>query len=403
MSYFDFQTTPRYVQYENALSEIKRYTHGMGKKFLVITACGPVTDHVVSTIKDSFSSTMESKCRPEIAEKNYRYYRHLDEARRFDSQKIEVSCEFLNYEGCEVTIDRLMDLADLVKKKEIDVVVGIGGGKGMDFARGTAYFTGSRIVLVPTSAATNASASQMCVVYNEEGTRQERMLYLPNYQDLVLADTSILINAPVKTFIAGIGDQYCTYYESMFVANMLHMHKEFADLSWEVVEASMRIMMKNGKAAVEAAKNKQITHEYETVLSQILHSCGPMRAMGCYGFPHLLNKALMTLEPCHKNIPHGAQVGYGIIAMKVYEGKPLEDIYHYVDFCLDVGIPVNFKQLGIEGITQEELDIACKKIYDGDGLGELPYHYDVEKDVFLQSMLKAEKITNDYLAAKKII
>ncbi|MHB1315331.1 MAG: iron-containing alcohol dehydrogenase [Christensenellales bacterium] len=402
MSYFDFQTTPRYVQYKNALSEIKRYTFGMGKKFLIITACGPVTDHVVSTIKESFASTMESKCKPAIAEKNYRYARHMEEARRFDSQQAEVSCEFLNYEGREVTIDRLMALTALVKEKNFDVIVGIGGGKGMDFARGTAFFTGSRVVLVPTSAATNASASQMCVVYNEAGTRQEKMLYLPNYQDLVLADTSILINAPLKTFIAGIGDQYCTYYESLFVADMLNMRKELSDLTWEAVRASLGIMEKNGKAAVEAAKKKQITHEYESVLSQILHSCGPVRAMGCYGFPHLLNKALMTLEPCHKNIPHGSQVGYGIIPMKIYEEKPLEDMNSYIDFCLDVGIPVNFKQLGIEGITKEELDEACQKIYEGEGLGELPYHYDIEKDVFVRCLLSAEKFVSGYLANKEL-
>ena len=397
MSYIDFQTTPRFVQYENALKEIKRYTFGLGKKFLVITACGPVTGAVVSTIRDSFTSSMESKCNPEIANKNYRYLRHVDEAKRFDRERFEPEVEFLDYEGREVTIDRLMALSELVKEKKIDVIVGVGGGKGMDFARGTAFFTGKRIVLVPTSAATNASASQLCVIYNEEGTRQERILYLPNYQDIVLADTSILINAPLRTFIAGIGDQYCTYYESMFVANMLNMRDELSDLSWEAVEASLNVMEKNGKAAVESAKNKQITHAYESVLSQILHSCGPVRAMGCYGFPHLLNKALMTLEPCHKNIPHGMQVGYGIIPMKVYEGKPVKDIQRYIDFCIDVGLPVNFRQLGIEGITENELRTACQKIFEGDGLNELPYPYEIDRETFVQSMLKAEKITNEYL------
>lgn len=50
MSYYDLQSSARYVQCPGALREIKRYTFGMGNKFLVITSCRHENEYVYGTI-----------------------------------------------------------------------------------------------------------------------------------------------------------------------------------------------------------------------------------------------------------------------------------------------------------------------------------------------------------------
>lgn len=391
MSYFDFQTTPRYIQCEQALREIRRYTFGMGKRFLILTACGPVTDHVVSIIKNSFSSSMEANVNHGFAEKNYRYNRQIAEAKRFDSQNTDVYCEFLDLEGKEVTVKQIDALKELVLEKNFDVVIGVGGGKGMDFARGTAFETGVRSVLVPTAAATNASATQLCIVYNEAGTQWDKVLFLPNYQDLVIADTSILINAPVRTFLSGIADQLCTYYETLYSGKRLEAENEFPALCWDVVNAGIEILYTHGKAAVDAAKNKTINHEYESVLSQVLHSCGPARAVAGSGFSHTLDKALMRIQNRSKKVLHGEQVGYGVIPMMIAEGESLAVIHRYIDFCLDINIPINLAQLGLQDVLKAELEEACKSVTMNPS-SEVPFTY----NTFVDCVMKAEAISGAY-------
>lgn len=389
MSYYDLQTSARYIQCPNALREIRRYTHGMGTRFLAVTCCRHVQDYVEKTIKESFASSMESMLMPEILETNFRYQRQIDQAKRFDQEGILPTVQFVNYGGQEITMERVNHLVDIIRRDHIDVIIGVGGGKALDFARAAAYFTGVRVVLVPTMASTNASASPLCVIYNEDGTKQVACYFLPNYQDLVIADTTLLIQAPVKTFVAGIGDQVCTYLEVLYTNQQMNAMNEFPDLCWDVIDKSCDIFMKQSKEAYEAAKRKEINHAYESILHQILYSNGHMRATACSGFAHLLGKVLIQFPPINQNILHGLQVAYAIIPMKVCEGKPLDDIHAYIRWCKSLDIPVSFAQLGIPDVTKEQLLEACRNVCHGPTL-ELPY----TAEKLVDCMLKAEDIVN---------
>lgn len=372
MSYYDLQSSARYVQCPGALREIKRYTFGMGNKFLVITSCRHENKYVYGTIRKSFASSCEEMLMPEIAEENFRYNRQMAQAKRFDAMGLKPTVEFVDYGGCEITERRVDELVRRVKEEGFDCVVGVGGGKGMDYARAVAYHTDRRCVLVPTMASTNASASPLCVIYSEDGSRQVACHYLANYQDLVIADTSMLIRSPARGFAAGIGDQLCTYLEVEYTNELMGTKERFPSLSWSVIRESCDIFLSQGKAAYEAAKAGRLTREYENVLSQVLYSNAHMRAAACSGFAHLLAKALVLFPGVAKKHMHGAQVAYAILPMKVHRGENKAEILQYADWCRGLDIPITLEELGIGGVSREELLAACREIAPAP-TAELPY------------------------------
>lgn len=388
MSYYDLQSSARYVQCPGALREIKRYTFGMGNKFLVITSCRHENEYVYGTIRKSFASSCEEMLMPEIAEENFRYNRQMAQAKRFDAMGLKPTVEFVDYGGCEITERRVDELVRRVKEEGFDCVVGVGGGKGMDYARAVAYHTDRRCVLVPTMASTNASASPLCVIYSEDGSRQVACHYLANYQDLVIADTSMLIRSPARGFAAGIGDQLCTYLEVEYTNELMSTKERFPSLSWSVIRESCDIFFSQGKAAYEAAKAGRLTREYENVLSQVLYSNAHMRAAACSGFAHLLAKALVLFPGVAKKHMHGAQVAYAILPMKVHRGENKAEILRYADWCRGLDIPITLEELGIGGVSREELLAACREIAPAP-TAELPY--------------TPEELTDSVLAANGIV
>lgn len=388
MSYYDLQSSARYVQCPGALREIKRYTFGMGNKFLVITSCRHENEYVYGTIRKSFASSCEEMLMPEIAEENFRYNRQMAQAKRFDAMDLNPTVEFVDYGGCEITERRVDELVRRVKEEGFDCVVGVGGGKGMDYARAVAYHTDRRCVLVPTMASTNASASPLCVIYSEDGSRQVACHYLANYQDLVIADTSMLIRSPARGFAAGIGDQLCTYLEVEYTNELMGTKERFPSLSWSVIRESCDIFLSQGKAAYEAAKAGRLTREYENVLSQVLYSNAHMRAAACSGFAHLLAKALVLFPSVAKKHMHGAQVAYAILPMKVHRGENKAEILRYADWCRGLDIPITLEELGIGGVSREELLAACREIAPAP-TAELPY--------------TPEELTDSVLAANGIV
>lgn len=397
MSYFDYQVAARYIQGEHALKELKRYTFGLGKHFMVFTACGPITEMVTETIKESFGKTMEEALMPEIAKKNPRYNRQIAEAKRFDAMRVSAAeLSFKDLEGREVCETAIQSLVSEMRQGAYDVVIGVGGGKALDFARSVAYYTNIKCVLIPTSASTNAAATQLCIINTEDGKEQVNCLFLADYPSLVLADTSIIVNTPAESFAAGIADQIGSYYECLYSARRLAARGEHSDLCWEIVDSSIALLKKYAKEAVESVRERKITHAFETVLSMVVHNNGIARSVSGSGFAHLLSKALVKFPQCAGNISHGMQVGYSIIPMMIAEQESKETVMEYLAFCEEIGLPMNLKMLHLDGVCRDEL-LAAFEAVCAKPSAEVPF----TAANLMESVEKAEMLAKEYFEGKK--
>ena len=115
--------------------------------------------------------------------------------------------------GGECSDPEIARLTTAAVDNACDVVIGVGGGKVIDTAKAVAYAANARCAIVPTIASTDAPCSAVSVLYTDEG-EFSRYLFLPRNPDLVLVDTAVIAEAPVRFLVAGMGDALATWFEA---------------------------------------------------------------------------------------------------------------------------------------------------------------------------------------------
>lgn len=349
MAYFEFRTNASYVQGPGALCELKKYAFHLGSRFLIATACGPVLDEVLTKVKKSFDNSMESNINP----LNRRAGLSTMLAKSYDAMNKKVEYKITDCDGWQVTVENIEKLTEAAKEFEADVIIGIGGGKVLDLVRGVYHKIGRpiQVVLCPTATATNAAGSVLTVLYNDEGDSLG-VWYMPYHPALVLTDTEVTIKSPPITLAAGMGDCMGTYYEGIQAIKESNGEGSIVASAWAANEAVKNTFYTYGPQAMLSAKTGAASLAYDSVVNQIVHTGGPQSLCVAVHYPHIIDDVLIKFPQC-KFMLHGLLVGYGVVPYLLWNNNPLEEIYEYIDFATEVGIPLTFEELGI---TKKEID-----------------------------------------------
>jgi len=338
---------------------------------------------------------MADNCQKE----NVKYGRALAQAQKFDAQGKKPYYEFMDCEGQQVTKANIAKVAEAAKAMNAEVLIGIGGGKALDMVRGAHHLTGCEVVLCPTAAASNAAATTLNVVYNDEGSKIVEAGVMEYHPKLLLADTSLLIQAPPKMLVAGIGDCMATAYETdLTIIEHVWRHK-VPDAAYYANEITKKIFYDHGYAAVKAAEAHVLNHAFESVIPQIVHCNGPQWGVQTMNYAHILDNALICFD-VPRDMLHGILMGYTCIPQFVYMHTPIEEIYRYVDFARSIGLPVTLEEIGMANVTRAEFEEPIKI-----AMNSATYHLSgavhTGEDLY-RCMMLGNQIVTDYLASKKV-
>lgn len=318
----------KYVQGPNELSNIESYVSTLGEKALCL-----ITDSGMKRHKDIIDYS-------------------------FSTSDTSIVYETFNRECSMTEINRI---ADLCKKENTDVIIGIGGGKIFDTVKAVAYYLDIPVIIVPTIASTDAPCSALSVIYTDDGVF-EKYLFLKQNPNVVLIDTDVVAKAPTRLLVAGMGDALATYFEAR--ACQLSNANNFAYGTTPMAAQALaklcyETLINEGYKAKLAADNNCSTKALEKIIEANTLLSGIGFESGGIAAAHAIHNGLTVLPECH-HMYHGEKVAFGTIVQLVLENASEEELSEVINFCIKVGLPVTLEDLGVKEITEEKIMAVAK-------------------------------------------
>ena len=349
----------RYVQGRGELKNLPEHAKKLGKKlFVIISASG------LKRVRD-------------LLEKS------------FENTGMELVFEEFQGECCETEIKRL---GSRFQENKCDLVVGVGGGKIHDSAKAAAYYQGAPVVIIPTIASTDAPCSALSVIYSETGVF-ERYLFLNSNPDLVLVDTDIIAAAPSRLLVSGMGDALATYFEARAVAASGALScagGKPTKGALALAKLCYETLLEDGVKAKLAVEAGAFTQAVENIIEANTYLSGIGFESGGLAGAHAIHNGLTVIKDCH-HLYHGEKVAFGTLTQLVLENAGQKLLEEVIGFCMDVGLPTTFAELGMARPDKDLLmEAAVRACSPDDTLVNMPF--EVTPEMVYAAMVGADAL-----------
>lgn len=353
----------KYVQGPCVLAELDHYLQGMGNQLLILISRSGV---------ERIRPTLD-KC--------------------FENKGYSLHYEIFQGECSQTQIDGLTEIA---LREKSTAIVGIGGGKILDTAKGAAHGAMLPVVIVPTVASTDSPCSSLSVLYQENGTF-DRYLFLNACPNLVLVDTAVIAQAPVALLVAGMGDALATCFEARACRTSgsdnqvggtpTRAAAGLADMCWELLQ-------RDGLSARQAVEAAVCTEALETIVEVNTYLSSVGFESGGLAAAHAIQKGFTFIPELHQ-LYHGYKVAFCTLVQLVLENAPHAEITSVLQFCTEVGLPVCFSDMGYLRPDREVLYLAAEKsCAKGSTIHHMPFP--VMPHQVLDALLAADALGQAY-------
>lgn len=271
--------------------------------------------------------------------------------------------------GGECTAAEIDRMAAAARAAGSDVVVGLGGGKAIDTAKGIRIANGGALVVVPTIASNDSPTSRLAVLYTGAHVLSEVRLMTTN-PDVVLVDTSIIVQAPPRFFVAGMGDALSKKFEveQCHRSGGKNFYRASAtQLALAAAESCYQVIRRHGIAALQAVSRRVADEAVEDVVEATILSSGLAFESGGLSVAHSLTRGLSAVSEIARAL-HGEQVAFGLLVQLVAEGRPPEFLRELVEFYRQIRLPLSLRDLGLQGDPASAIRLIARRT-----LAEAPY------------------------------
>lgn len=288
--------------------------------------------------------------------------------------------------------DEIARVSEIIHEKKIKVLVGTGGGKTIDAAKIAADMASIPMIVVPTIASTDAPCSGCAVLYSNEG-EFESVHYQRMNPAAVLVDLDIIVRAPTRFLVAGMGDALSTWFEARS-CETTHSLNECGGYGTaaglHIAKLCYETLMEHGMKAKIDCEDKVVTNAFDRIVEANILLSGLGFESAGLASAHSIHNGLTALDETHSSY-HGEKVAFGVLAGLQLTKAPSDEIETVLSFCEGIGLPTTLADIGLKDASKERLMVAAERACAPDQ----PIHHEAGKispKMVLEAMLAADAI-----------
>ncbi len=240
-------------------------------------------------------------------------------------------------------------------------IIGVGGGRAMDFSKLCGVYAKLPTYTVPTSLSTCAAFTTLSVMYDESG-RTVGNYYLEEEVRGIFVDYDIMIHQPVRLVASGIMDALAKYVE------IKNGHKEADSENFNIDLLTASVLAKHTYDTILTYREEACAcikrHEFSRAVENIIFACLPVTGMisgiskgfGQSALGHELYYQLRTKFTKEAlSYLHGEVVAIGLLTQLVYNTEE-DQLDGFAAMMREMGMPTSLPGIGIAP-TKENFDL----------------------------------------------
>ena len=287
-------------------------------------------------------------------------------------------------------------IEELVREKNIDFIIGVGGGKLTDLVGYAAHITNVNFGVIPTLASNCAPWTPLAVMYKESGESEGKTEHFLRQAAFLITDPELVVDSPVDYFIAGLADTLAKWYESDAILQQEHLREEpFLQMAGFTSVLCKEAITRDAAKAIADMERGQATEEFVRLSEIVFAVAGLVGGLGDKyarnAAAHAMHDAMSKYIPGSHDFLHGEKVAYGIFYQLAIEGKwaMIDDL---LPFYQELKLPMSLHQMNIYPEDEAVIDQLVTFIDSKEKVHLIPVP--ITKEVLRDSIFQLEKYIN---------
>lgn len=282
------------------------------------------------------------------------------------------------YDG-PCSYEAAQDYAHRCQAEHCDEVIGVGGGRIMDFAKAVAEYAQVGTINIPTSMSTCAPFTCMSVMYTPEGGKKDCWRFTHEL-DACLVDTQVIAQCPIRYNAAGILDAMAKRIEIQNGKPVMRLQDNPIDLysAFRWAEFTYEMLAEFGPQAIADNRNQQVTKALEDVCFVNIAVTGTIanitKSFSQSAIAHSMYDGIRTFFPKESaSAIHGEIVAVALFAQLHYN-RLFDEIPKLKAFMRGMDMPMTLEELGVDA-TPENLKKLEDYLIDSPYVAATPESY----------------------------
>ncbi|MGB7365585.1 iron-containing alcohol dehydrogenase family protein [Carnobacterium jeotgali] len=287
-------------------------------------------------------------------------------------------------------------IAEIIKKNNVDFVIGVGGGKLSDVVLYASHLTNTQFGLIPTLASNCAPWAPLSVMYKDNGLAEGKSEHVKRQAAFLVTDPALVIDSPVNYFIAGIADTLAKWYESDLILEQEKFRDEpFPQMARFAARMCKEKVLKESEKAIKDMKAQNISDEFIHISEIIFAIAGLVGGLGDkYArntAAHAIHDAISAYLPEVHDYLHGEKVAYGIFYQLALE-KKWATIDELIPFYESLHLPKSLTEMGVYPMSESTLKNIIQLINSKKKVHLLPVQ--INKETLTTALIDLENYIN---------